>query len=79
MTTVRARFDGSVFVPEEPVQIAAGTVVELDIRTPTPETSKQTVLQGLVEALAKCPADPDWPPDGAEQIDHYLYGTPKRT
>ena len=29
-------------------------------------------------AVQNLPTNEDWPADGAGQIDHYLYGTPKR-
>jgi hypothetical protein len=33
MTTVKARFDGRVFVPEEPVNLPVGHVVEVPLET----------------------------------------------
>ena len=32
MTTLRAHFDGKVFIPDEPVDLPKGTALELDIR-----------------------------------------------
>ncbi|MFQ5730526.1 MAG: hypothetical protein ACE5KM_01095 [Planctomycetaceae bacterium] len=84
MTTIKARFDGSVFVPEEPVDLPLGNY-KMDVEAESPnepvaEKSEGEIrpAAGLVELLSKYPADPDWPHDGAEQHDHYLYGTPKR-
>jgi hypothetical protein len=34
MTTVKARFDGRVFVPEGPVDLPVGHVVEISIESP---------------------------------------------
>lgn len=73
MNKVKVRFDGRVFVPEEPVELPKGCVLEL----PLPEQQERPLLD-LVKALELLPSDPDWPPDMAAQHDHYLYGTPKR-
>jgi hypothetical protein len=76
--TVKARFDGKVFVPEEPVSLSADTVVELRYR-PWPARETDTPPLARLAAIAKTfPPNPDAPHDGAAQHDHYLYGTPKR-
>ena len=72
---VRARFDGQVFVPLDPLDLPAGglyrvTVLSADDNRPT--------LQKLAEGAKAIPASPDSPGDAAAQHDHYLYGTPKR-
>ena len=74
--TVTAHFNGRVFVPDEPVDLPVGSRVRV---TPEPaETpTEHHPLAALAAALAGLPADPNWPADGATQIDHYLYGTPK--
>jgi len=81
MATVRAKFDGRVFVPDEPVDLPVGYELEIALeRSPTSnggETTK-TALQQLAEAASKFPPNPDLPRDYAAQIDHYLRGTPKR-
>jgi hypothetical protein len=76
--TVKARFDGRVFVPEEPVNLPVGFVVEItDIPSTPTAPSQKAPLMKLVELLGQFPDDPDWPEDAAAQHDHYLYGTPK--
>jgi hypothetical protein len=75
--TLKARFDGRVFIPEQPVNLPVGYILEIPIAyLPAPGGSKRPLaeLLGLLEQL---PANPDWPADGAAQHDHYLYGTPK--
>ncbi|CAN5453459.1 hypothetical protein BH10ACI1_BH10ACI1_16110 [soil metagenome] len=45
------------------------------------ETKKQSLLEKL-EAISNRVPDEVWeklPTDGAENIDHYLYGAPKKT
>jgi hypothetical protein len=81
MTTVKARFDGRVFVPEEPVDLPVGYELEIAIEAPPLSnggTTNKTALQQLAEAASKFPPNPDLPRDYAAQIDHYLRGTPKR-
>lgn len=70
MTTVKARFDGRVFIPEKPVELPAGIVVEI----PLPEVAAPAPLAELVKVLDQFPSDPNWPADAAAQHDHYLYG-----
>ena len=75
MTTFRARFDGQVLIPEHPLDLPEGSVVEILatlIQTPT------SALQALTKLAADFPANPDLPVDSAAQHDHYLYQSAKR-
>src|SRR4051812_1970348 len=52
MMTVKAKFDGRVFVPEEPVNLPVGYELEIAIETPPAENGAKrakTALQELVE------------------------------
>ena len=73
MATIRAHFDGRVFVPDDPVDWPAGATVRLTI-----EPADERPLLDLVRLAEGFADDPDWPADGASEHDHYLYGTPKR-
>ena len=75
--TVKARFDGQVFVPEQPVHLPTGTVVNVPL-PPVAPPSAVAPLGALVQLLEGFPSNPDWAPDSAAQHDHYLYGTSKR-
>jgi hypothetical protein len=45
MATIQAEFDGRVFVPSEPVELAAGTKVEVHVPTkPPPLTAEQAKI-----------------------------------
>jgi hypothetical protein len=77
MSTVKARFDGRVFVPEEIVDLPVGVVLTIPLPERPSQTNGAHSLSGLAQVLSQFPANPDWPSDGAEQCDHYLYGTPK--
>lgn len=84
MTTLKARFDGRVLVPETPVDLPQDRVLEIYIDESValpgdgdaPETSP---LLKLAQSLEGLPYDAASPTDGAEQHDHYLYGTAKRS
>jgi len=77
--TIRAKFDGRVLVPEQPVHLPIGSVVDLRVETAEqPVHAGSSTLADLVEFCEKLPSDPDAPVDGAAQHDHYLYGAPKR-
>jgi hypothetical protein len=79
MITIRARFDGRVLVPEGPVQLPIGPILELHYEATelSPEECSRT-LADLADFAEKLPSNPDGRVDGAEQHDHYLYGSPKR-
>jgi hypothetical protein len=77
MITIKARFDGRVFVPEQAVDLPVGHVLEIAITPPHSEAGPKAPLRELADLLHTLPANPDWPEDGAAQHDHYLYGTPK--
>jgi hypothetical protein len=78
MTTVFAKFDGKVLIPEGPLDLPQGQVLKL-VYDPEPElVTEDRPLMRLARALQGLPSDPHSPTDGAAQHDHYLYGTPKR-
>lgn len=74
MTSIRAHFDGKVFVPDEPVDMPPDTPVRLVLASGGDEPP----LADLARLADSLPDVPGWPVDGAAQVDHYLYGTPKR-
>ena len=78
MLTVKARYDGHVFIPEQPLDLPADTVVEISVPAVTPQADADRPLLRLAEIARLFPDDPDMPTDAAMQLDHYLYGTPKR-
>jgi hypothetical protein len=78
MITTRARFDGHVLVPEQPLNLPAGAVVNISIEQPASPPTENRPLAALAEIARMFPDNPDLPTDLAAQHDHYLYGTPKR-
>jgi hypothetical protein len=77
--TVRGKVHGGMVVLADPLPLADGTEVEVEVRpvapAAAPEQGPPTVLEelqdlaGTVEGL---------PADVAENHDHYLYGTRKK-
>lgn len=78
MITIKARFDGRVFVPVVPVYLPVGCELEIAIPEVPTRLQGDHPLGGLAELLARFPANEQWPADGAAQHDHYLYATPKQ-
>jgi len=75
MASIRAHFDGKVFVPDEPVCLPPNAPVRLVLVS---EADGDRPLLALARAAQEFPDDPTWPKDGAAEHDHYLYGTAKR-
>jgi len=75
MTSIRAHFDGKVFVPDEPVGLLPNAPIRLVL---VPESDGDLPLLELARAAQRFPDDPNGPRDAAAEHDHYLYGTPKR-
>ena len=75
-------YDGHVFVPQQPVDLPAGYRVTVNVENGAPSPQEpvagKTALQKLADLAKTFPPDSDLPADYASQIDHYLYGTPKR-
>jgi hypothetical protein len=77
--TIRAKFDGRVLVPEEPIHLPIGSILELHYESVEPSTEEcEHPLAELADFVKDFPPDPSAPVDGAAQHDHYLYGSPKR-
>ena len=77
MFLVRARFDGRVFVPKQPVSLPAETEVDLAVAPKVETVAEVPPLLKLAEMASQFPDDPDMPTDASMQFDHYLYGLPK--
>lgn len=59
--TVRARYDGKVFIPMEPVDVPADQIVELEVRQASPPAkgSPAAILQALRSMPRLEPGDAD--------------------
>ena len=83
MMSFRAHYDGSVFVPDEPVDLPVHCPVDVTASSLLEPEDGQGIgeippLMRLVRAIEELPPIMDLPTDAAAQHDHYLYGTPKR-
>lgn len=81
---VDAIYDQGVFRPVQPVALPGGTPVHLRVEehTAADETGAMTD-EGEIPTLLERMKDfvgtvADLPPDASVNLDHYLYGTPKR-
>jgi hypothetical protein len=78
--TVKVRFDGRTFVPEQPLDLPVGTIGEIVVAEGVDvEKLTATPLLDLLRIVDRDESIPDvhLPDDLASQHDHYLYGTPK--
>jgi len=76
MISIRAHFDGKVFVPDEPVSLPTDESVTLHIEARSPKPKKEVSALQWIEDHAI--DSPDLPSDLSTELDHYLYGLPKR-
>jgi hypothetical protein len=77
MVAVKAHFDGKVIVPDEPVDLPKDQplIVQIRVAPSNKKRRRQSVLDWLAENAV---ADDSLPTDLSYQLDHYLYGTPKK-
>jgi len=79
-TIINATFDGTVFRPNEPVELAPNTVVQLEIKAEAAISRDQTArqLENLKQLCEKLAAQPSaGKGDGLSNRDHdqILYGS----
>jgi hypothetical protein len=72
--TLTVRFDGQVFHPQTPVDLAPDTEYEITIRPKADSDSGQTMWELLGELAGTVEAPEDW----SLEHDHYIRGCPKR-
>lgn len=77
MVAVRAHFNGKVIVPDEPLDLPKDQplIVEVRLARSKKKPKKQSALDWIAENAV---ADDSLPTDLSCQLDHYLYGTPKK-
>jgi hypothetical protein len=64
-----------VIVLDDPIALPEGTPVQVQVAVTSEPTAKGRTLHDLLEPLIGQATD--LPPDGSQNIDHYLYGHPK--
>jgi predicted DNA-binding antitoxin AbrB/MazE fold protein len=67
--TIHATYENGVLKPIEPLALDEGAEVELIVMTPLPEDDPLDAVIGIGKSGRT---------DGAENHDHYIYGTPRR-
>jgi hypothetical protein len=78
MKTLKVHYDGSVLVPDEPVDLPLNRPLELSMMPLDKPSDAPAALDKLAALAQNRPARAANQPDLAAQHDHYLYGTPKR-
>jgi hypothetical protein len=73
--TITAIFDGEVFRPASPVDLEPNTSCVITVVTHTPASPK---VKSVWEVLDEYTDSIEGPGDLSTELDHYLYGTPKR-
>ena len=76
MKTFRAHSDGTVLIPDEPVELSEGTRYRVSVE-PIEEDDEPRPLRRLARKFGGI-MEGDYPPDLAKNHDHYLYGKPKK-
>ena len=71
----RGRVKNGVVVFDEPVQLADGMEVLIELIDGGENRTRPTLVEQFADIIGTVP---DLPPDMAEQHDHYLHGAPKR-
>lgn len=69
--TYEGKVINGVVVLEPGAQLPEGTCVRV-------EPLEERPLLDLLQAVEQAPPNANWPRDGAMEVDHYLYGTPKQ-
>jgi hypothetical protein len=77
MVRITGKFDGKVIVPDEPLELAAGERVTVIIE-PVSTDQSAAPTDPLDFLASKAQIDETAPADLATEVDHSLYGTPKR-
>ena len=77
MIAINAHFDGSVIVPDEPLDLPRNQalVVRIEALPGDGPHEDGSVLTWLAEHASDSPS---LSPDLSDQHDHYLYGVPKK-
>jgi hypothetical protein len=78
MKTLKVHYDGSVLIPDEPVDLPLNRPLELSIVSLDNPSGAPAALDKLAALAQNHPAQDASQGDLAAQHDYYLYGTPKR-
>lgn len=75
LQTIDAIFDGKALIPQNGVQLIEGNRYKLIIQ---PIDQVTAASESAWDLLSQLVGTVEGPADWASEIDHYLYGTPKR-
>jgi predicted DNA-binding antitoxin AbrB/MazE fold protein len=78
---LEAIFDGTVFRPDEPVELKPNTRVKIVVTAASSdEKTSQTLGELIDECFKNVPPEvmDELPEDASLNLDHYLYNAPKK-
>lgn len=75
--TIHAIYENGVFRPLNTVDLPENCQVEISVLSAHAAGEERPLVQ-LAEILKQFPGDPARPTDLSQQLDHYLYGMPKK-
>ena len=80
MIELRGHFDGRVIIPDEPVELPRdqALIVRVEPVVQSADAPAPKASSFLEWSVGRVIDDPTLAPDLNDQLDHYLYGTPKR-
>lgn len=79
--TLEAVFDGVVFRPDKPVELQPNTHVQIVITAKSgPRNPSKTLGELIDDCFKDVPSEvmDNLPADASLNLDHYLYGAPKK-
>lgn len=77
----KGHYNGTVIVPDEPVTLPADCTlaIRVEVMPPAKQETKKRKQPSVLEWIAANPIDdPAMPADFSANLDHYLYGSPKK-
>lgn len=66
---------------EEPAALPEGAAVELTLLPPAPDGRAERPIEEIIDEIFADVPESEWeklPADLSDQLDHYVYGTPKQ-
>jgi hypothetical protein len=79
MVAIKGHFDGKVIVPDEPLNLAPNQRLVIHYETePAAVPTGNDAASVLLWLAENAVDDPSLPADFSQEVDHYLYGTPKK-
>lgn len=73
-TTITATFDGKVLLPDTPLDLKPQARYRLQVEEELPATDEKVGWDVIESLIGSVQGPPDW----SRNLDHYLYGHPRK-